>query len=342
MNAGTSASGNPGLQIAWTGNSTFNQNGGVANALRTGVAFGGFGGGPQVGVYNLSGGILNTARVFKQNGGANATFNFNGGTLSPTASSTNFLQGLDAANVQAGGAVFDTNGSAITVGQTLLNGVAGTDGGLTLTDSNTTSTGNLTLTGTNTYNGTTRVVSTAGAFGPATLFLGNALAVQNSTVQMTTGLNNSVQFNGGIGAFTFGGLSGSANLSLTDLGTRPVTLSVGNNNAETTYSGTLGTAADGANLVKIGSGTLHLTGTQLYSGTTTDQRRHALVERGVCARLAQQLLGGRRRRGVPSARPPCLPNPAPMPAPCTFTEPKSPARLGISPPATSTRSMPLP
>ena len=270
VNAGTTASGNPGLQIAWTGPSTVNQNGGVVNALRTGVAFGGFGGSnaTQVGVYNLSGGILNTARVFKQNGGATATFNFNGGTLSPTASATNFLQGLDAANVQAGGAVFDTNGNQITVGQNLLNGVAGTDGGLTLTDSNTTATGNLTLTGTNTYNGTTRVVSTAGAFGPATLFLGNALAVQNSTVQMTAGLNNSVQFNGGIGAFTFGGLSGSANLSLTDLGAGPVTLSVGNNNAETTYSGALGTAADGASVIKIGSGTLHLTGTQLYSGTT--------------------------------------------------------------------------
>ena len=86
---------------------------------------------------------------------------------------------------------------------------------------------------------------------------------------MTSGLNNSVQFVGGIGAFTFGGLTGSANLSLTDGNASPVTLSVGNNNAETTYTGVLGTAADGANLVKIGTGTLHLTGTQLYSGTTT-------------------------------------------------------------------------
>ena len=109
---------------------------------------------------------MNTTRVFKQNGGANATFNFNGGTLSPTASATNFLEGLDAAQVQAGGAVFDTNGSIITVGQALLNGVAGTDGGLTLTDRNATAAGSLTLNGANTYNGTTRVVSTAGASGP--------------------------------------------------------------------------------------------------------------------------------------------------------------------------------
>ena len=302
LNAGVAANSNPSINIAWTGNSVFNQNGGVVNAMNGGVTFGGFGGGSQVGVYNLSGGILNTTRVFKQNGGANATFNFNGGTLSPTASATNFLEGLDAAQVQAGGAVFDTNGSIITVGQALLNGVAGTDGGLTLTDRNATAAGSLTLNGANTYNGTTRVVSTAGASGPATLILGNALAVQNSTVQMTAGLNNSVQFNGGIGAFTFGGLSGSADLSLTDLGSAAIALSVGNNNSETTYGGKLGTAADGASLVKIGTGTLHLTNTQLYTGPTT-VNGGTLSLNGAGASLAHSSsvdVGGAAASGAPT------------------------------------------
>jgi autotransporter-associated beta strand protein len=261
-----------GIVLGWgNGTGVFNQSGGVVNILHGTLQFGQASAGvtTSTGTYNLSGGILNTPLIQKSFAGNTATFNFNGGTLSPTASAANFMQGLNAANVQAGGAVIDTNGSVITIAQPLLHSGAGTDGGLTLTDSNAGATGNLTLNGANTYNGTTRVISSAGALGPTTLFLGNALAVQNSTVQMTSGLNNSVQFVGGIGAFTFGGLTGSANLSLTDGGSSPVTLSVGNNNSETTFTGALGTAADGANLLKIGSGTLHLTGTQLYSGTTT-------------------------------------------------------------------------
>ena len=92
------------------------------------------------------------------------------------------------------------------MGQALLNGVAGTDGGLTLTDRNATAAGSLTLTSENTYNDQEGRLDRGGV-GPATLILGNALAVENSTVQMTAGLNNSVQFNGGMGAFTFGGVS---------------------------------------------------------------------------------------------------------------------------------------
>ena len=294
-----------GIVLGWgNGTGVFNQSGGVVNVLHGTLQFGQASTGvtTSTGTYNLSGGILNTPLIQKSFAGNTATFNFNGGTLSPTASAGNFMQGLNAANVQAGGAVIDTNSSVITISQPLLHSGAGTDGGLTLTDSNTAATGNLTLTGANTYNGTTRVINSAGALGPATLFLGSALAVQNSTVQMTSGLNNSVQFVGGIGAFTFGGLTGSANLSLTDGGSSPVTLSVGNNNLETTYTGALGTAADGANLIKIGSGTLHLTGTQLYSGTTTINGG-TLSLNGASASLANSSsvdVGGANATGSPT------------------------------------------
>ena len=57
-----------------------------------------------------------------------STFNFNGGTLKARASEAAFLTGLDTANVQSGGAIIDTDGFDITVGQNLLNGGGG--GGL--------------------------------------------------------------------------------------------------------------------------------------------------------------------------------------------------------------------
>ena len=52
---------------------------------------------------------------------ASGTLNQSGGTLVPTASRTTFLQGLTTANVQAGGAVINTNGFNVTVAQSLLH-----------------------------------------------------------------------------------------------------------------------------------------------------------------------------------------------------------------------------
>jgi autotransporter-associated beta strand protein len=87
------------------------------------------------------------------------TFNFNGGTLRSNTNATNFFNGLTTANVRAGGAVIDTNGNAITIGQALQHEAAlgaTADGGLRKLGS-----GTLTLTGVNSYSGTTSV--TAGA-----------------------------------------------------------------------------------------------------------------------------------------------------------------------------------
>jgi fibronectin-binding autotransporter adhesin len=91
-------------------------------------------------------------------------FNFNGGTLQATGSSTAFMAGLSVngsftfasgsgAFVKAGGAIINNGGYNITISQPLLTGVSsGTDGGLT-----SNGTGTLTLSGVNTYNGATTV-----------------------------------------------------------------------------------------------------------------------------------------------------------------------------------------
>ena len=155
---------------------------------------------------------------------------------------------------------------------------------------------------------------------------------------MTAGLNNSVQFNGGIGAFTFGGLSGSADLSLTDLGSAAIALSVGNNNSETTYGGKLGTAADRASLVKIGTGTLHLTNTQLYTGPTT-VNGGTLSLNGAGAGSANSSsvdVGGAGGQRAPL----CSPRAARTRGPFAFMAPKQPAAAGTIAAATSMSSKP--
>ena len=106
------------------------------------------------GEYNLNGGVLNANQI-TQDAGTDTfgTFNFNGGTLKPTASSATFMQGLTTAQIKTGGAFVNTNGFDITIAQSLLTGGAG-DGGLTKSGA-----GTLILAGANTYTGPTNVTA---------------------------------------------------------------------------------------------------------------------------------------------------------------------------------------
>ena len=106
-----------------------------------------------------------------------------------------------------------------------------------------------------TYGGNTTISS-------GTLQLGNYLALQQSTLD-TSG--SGILSFGSLASATFGGLTGPGILTLSDTA-YAVALSVGKNNANTTFSGTL---TGSGSLLKIGTGTLILTGSNSYAGATT-------------------------------------------------------------------------
>ncbi len=116
--------------------------------------------------------------------------------------------------------------------------------------------GTIALANANTFSGNTTVVD-------GTLKLSNSLALQNST--LTSG---GIAFDPAVTshAFTFGGLGGWSNLALNDTAGTAVALTVGNNNAGTTYGGVL---SGPGSLTKSGSGVLTLIGNSSYNGPTT-------------------------------------------------------------------------
>ncbi len=193
------------------------------------------------GEYNLSGGIL-TVPVIDQHVGADTfgTFNFNGGTLIPTANSVTFMTGLTTANVYGGGAVIDTNGKDITIGQALQTT---NDQGVTTVTSLVGGTGwalsssNLPVT-----------FSTPTGANPRTA---TGFAVTNGTGNVTSIVVNDPG-NGYTSAPTFtitgsgSGTSGTVNIGLPT-----------------------GITLTGGGLTKSGIGTLTLSGANTYTGNTT-------------------------------------------------------------------------
>ncbi len=103
--------------------------GGLVKLGTRALGFGGLAGG-QVNL--LPGGTLLAGAV----AGANGQFMFDGGTLQAGQANAAFMTGLKAVRVHSGGAVIDTAGYAITIGQALLSptgqglaAIAVTDGG---------------------------------------------------------------------------------------------------------------------------------------------------------------------------------------------------------------------
>ncbi len=226
---------------------------------------------------------------------------YNGGSATPFAIASgpaNSLPTTTALSIAAG-ATFDLNGNVQQVaslgdgaggGGTVTNSsgapatltLAPTDGGSTAFSGTiqdgaggvsliVSGNGTAVLTGINTLSGTTRV--TGGA-----LNLSNSNALQNSTLVPAGG---NIVFDQSVAghAFTVGGLSGSGSLALQDnaASPNPVALTVGGNNSNTTYSGSLSGAGS---LIKTGSGTLSLSGANGHGGgTMINQGTLAAIQR---------------------------------------------------------------
>jgi autotransporter-associated beta strand protein len=118
---------------------------------------------------NLNGGTLTANQIKATSATGTRVINFNGGTLKSGSSSlaaTFLASGVaTTANVRNGGAIIDTNGNDVTIGQALVHSTIGgdnaIDGGLIKNGA-----GKLTLAGTNTFTG--NAIVNAGTLSLAT------------------------------------------------------------------------------------------------------------------------------------------------------------------------------
>jgi autotransporter-associated beta strand protein len=241
---------------------------------------------PNIGTLNLNaGGTLLTQQIYNGGSGGESTgiLNLNGGTLEVLATAPFFIDftgtnNTSTAYVQAGGAIFNTNGFNATVNNPLVSGTAN-DGGVTKNGL-----GTLTLTGSDNYNGGTTVnagtlaITGSGTIGSGTATLNggaldlggknitNIISVRGGTLQDGTATQASGSFDIESGAVT-AVLTGAAGLLKTTSGT--ASLSGAN-----TYGGS--TLINGGVLAVSAAGTLPNTyitfggGTLKYIGNTTD------------------------------------------------------------------------
>lgn len=225
-----------------------------------------------------------TARLAKTNGSSGHAISGNlqvnaGGTVQLGGTGNDQIRDTAAVAVNAGG-TFDFNGnneafntltgagtltntSAISASTAIIGGADGSstfsgviaDGTSQVMNLTKTGTGTLTLAGANTFTGTTMISA-------GTLTLGNSLALAGSTLEYSTG---ALSF-GTLTNVTLGGLSGHQGLVLSNGNATAVALTVGENNASTSYTGTLSGAGS---LTKTGTGTLTLGMTNHHTGGTT-------------------------------------------------------------------------
>jgi fibronectin-binding autotransporter adhesin len=209
----------------------------------------------NAGVLSISAaGNVQSTPAINLNGGdllGNGTFTVSPNIgIGPVSGSVPGTALIDAASTQA----FTVQGNIGSAGNTGTNNL--------VVNSGAGNTGEVILSGANTFNGTT-VVSNG------LLDVQSATALQNSTINYNN-WGGDLVFDGSISATTLGGLTGTQNLALTNLGGSGITLTIGNNASSTTYSGSLNDAGLGGALTKAGLGTLTLAGVNNnYNGATT-------------------------------------------------------------------------
>jgi autotransporter-associated beta strand protein len=156
---------------------------------------------------------------------------------------------LDAAAGQS----FTLSGSLASAGNTGTNNL--------VINSGAGNTGTVILAGSGSLSGSTVI-------DRGVLDLQNSAALQSSTLSYNN-QGGTLLFDSSLSAATLGGLVGAQNLALTNLGSGPVALTVGNNSLNNRYSGSLNDAGLGGALIKVGSATLTLSGSNCLSGSLT-------------------------------------------------------------------------
>lgn len=221
---------------------------------------------------NLDGGTLSVGTIVRSvvSTGIDAVLNFNGGTLQARQDSATFLANLAqfTANVQAGGALIDTQAFNVTIAAPLVHDTAlgGTaDGGLTKVG-----TGALTLAGASTYTGGTLIKN-----GRLILSSGNDRLPTGTVVTLGDGTtndsgvlkldSNSQRLAGLLTAGTGAGnsvVNGNATAAT-------LTLSIDVANSFAGVLGGTGANENNFGLTKTGAGVLTLSGTNTYTGATS-------------------------------------------------------------------------
>jgi autotransporter-associated beta strand protein len=193
------------------------------------------------------------------------------GTGTLTMAGTGILT-IESANTYTGGTIISAGtvqlGAGGTIGSitgnVIDNGTLAFDRSDTVTFSGVISgTGSVTqigggttiLTGSNTYSGSTTIGSGTLQAGSATGFSPNSAFIVNATLDLH-GFSN-----------TIGSLSGNG--TVLNNGGATATLTVGNDNTNTTFGGVLANGTGVLQLTKSGTGVLTLTGANTYTGGTT-------------------------------------------------------------------------
>lgn len=177
---------NSGAITSWSGNQT--------GTTTTGVLDLNWGSGGANNTFNLNGGTLTIYEVLTANDGGTAVFNFNGGTLKAAGNNPFFVfmgGASQSVNVMNGGAIIDSAGFNVGIPQQLA---AGGTGGLTKIGA-----GTLTLSGGYAYTGPTVVRGGTLALDAAQVSSStSALTVSNAVLSLSLNNGTSSLYAGGV------------------------------------------------------------------------------------------------------------------------------------------------